>query len=76
MLNLFKRRKNLEKRVENLERVIPKLHKLMVKSVPDLPCKQFRECICSKCEHFDCVYNPNTTVKATSDTIINDVLHI
>lgn len=73
---MFKKIRRLEKRIEDLEKVIPKLHSLMIKSVPNLPCEYYKECLCGKCNKNECAYNPNTTIVTTSETIINDVLHI
>ncbi|GEM_PF-5697998 len=73
---MFKKIRRLEKRIEDLEKVIPKLQSLMAKSIPNLPCGHFKECICNKCNKVECAYNPNTTVITTAETIINDVLQI
>lgn len=73
---MFKKTRKLEKRIEDLEKVIPRLYSLMVKSTPSLPCEYFKECICRKCNKIECAYNPSTTVTATTETIINDILQI
>lgn len=71
---MFKKTRKFEKRIEDLEKVIPKLYNLMVKSILSLPCEYFKERICSKCNKIECAYNPKTTVMATAETIINDIL--
>jgi hypothetical protein len=72
---MFKKIRDLEKRVEDLEKVIPKLYRIMVKSLPNLPCGHFKECMCNKCDYVACIYNPNTTVTKTFENIISDILH-